>query len=83
MTRYEVEEIANHVLEVEDSLEQWAIDTKEMEVELAALDRMIHWLDKQIAQEYEDGELKAILPQLEQKARDCSDCIKKRLSTRW
>lgn len=83
MTRYEVEEIANHVLEVEELLEQWAIDTSEMELELAALERMIHWLDKEMAQEFADGELKALLPQLERKARDCTDCIKKRLSARW
>lgn len=83
MTRYEVEEIAHHVLEVEKSLEQWAIDANEMELELAALERTIHWLDKQMAQQFADGELKSLLPQLEQKARECSECIKNRLSARW
>lgn len=83
MTRYEVEEIANHVLEVEELLEQWAINTNEMELELAALERTIHWLDKQMVKQFADGELKSLLPQLEQKARDCSECIKNRLSARW
>ncbi len=83
MTRYEVEEIANHVLMLQEMLDEWSIDAKEMEIELAELKRMIDWLEGAMKQNYPDSELKKLLPQLEEKALNCSQCIRERLSARW
>ncbi len=83
MTRFEVEEIANHVVEVEKLLDEWALDTQEMELELAELHRMVCWLDKAMTQGCSDDELRTLLSQLEQHICVCTECIKKRLTVRW
>ncbi len=83
MTRFEVEEIVNHVVEVEKLLDEWALDTQEMELELAELQRMVCWLDKAIIQSCLDDEQGTLLSQLEQHIGVCTQCIRKRLSVRW
>ena len=83
MTRFEVEEIANHVAKVEKLLDEWALDTQEMELELAELQRMVSWLDKAMTQSRPDNEQGTLLSQLEQHISMCTECIKKRLSARW
>lgn len=82
MTRYEVEEMANHIDFLEEMLEQWSIDTDDMELELAELALIVKRLEKAIKQVSTDVELTEILPLLETKALCCSDCIKNRLSIR-
>lgn len=83
MTQFEVEEIANHVVEVEQLLDEWALNTQEMELELAELQRMVSWLDKAMIQNCPDDELGTLLSYLEQQICLCTECIKKRLSVRW
>ncbi len=83
MTRFEVEEIVNHVVEVEQLLDEWALDTQEMELELAELQRMVSWLDKAMIQTCSNDEQGTLLSQLEQQICLCTECIKKRLSVRW
>lgn len=83
MTRFEVEEITNHVVEVEQLLDEWALDTQEMEVELAELQRMVSWLDKAITQSCSNDEQGTLLSGLEQHISVCTECIRKRLSVRW
>lgn len=83
MTRYEVEEIENHIAGLQEQLEDWAIDAREMELELAELKRMIAWLEKAMGENYPDGQLKQLLPQLEEKVLTCTECIQKRLSVRY
>ncbi|MBE0535598.1 MAG: hypothetical protein IH624_08000 [Phycisphaerae bacterium] len=83
MTRFEVEEIAGHVIELEEMLNEWAIDDSEMQVELAELRRMIDWLDKARCRDCPDKEILDFLPQLEERIRYCSLCIEERLSGRW
>ena len=82
MTRFEVEEIVNHVDEVEQLLDEWALDTQEMEVELAELQRMVNWLDKAITQTCSNDEQGTLLSQLEQQICGCTESIRKRLSVR-
>ncbi len=83
MTRFEVEEIANHVVEVEQLLDEWALDTQEMELELAELQRMVSWLDKAMIQSCSNDEQGTLLSRLEQQVCGCTECIKNRLSVRW
>lgn len=83
MTQFEVEEIANHVVEVEKLLDEWALNTQEMELELAEFQRMVCWLDKAMIQGCSDDELRTLLSHLEQQICLCTECIKKRLSVRW
>lgn len=83
MTRFEVEEIANHVVEVERLLDEWALDSQEMELELAEFQRMVSWLDKAIIQSCSNDELVTLLSQLEQQICGCTESIRKRLSARW
>ncbi len=82
MTRFEVEEIASHVGEVEQLLDEWALDTQEMEVELAELQRMVSWLDKAITQSCSNDEQGTFLSQLERQICGCTESIRKRLSVR-
>ena len=83
MTRFEVEEIANHVVEVEQLLDEWALDTREMELELAELQRMVSWLNKAMIQRCSNDEQGTLLSRLEQHICVCTECIKNRLSVRW
>ena len=83
MTRYEVEEIAGHVIELEQLLDEWAIDEDGMESELAELQRMIGTLGKARCQGCPDKEILDFLPQLEERILHCSHCIQERLNARW
>jgi len=84
MTRFEVEEIASHVIQVGKLLDDWALDTQEMELELAELERMGCWLDRAMVQDRSDNnEIKSLLSQLAEQINVCTDCIRNRLSVRW
>ncbi len=83
MTQFEVEEISSHIVEVEKLLDEWALDTQEMELELAELQRMVSWLDKAMIQSCSNDEQGTLLSRLEQHICVCTECIKKRLSVRW
>jgi len=94
MTRFEVEEIASHVIQVGKLLDDWALDTQEgkllddwaldtqeMELELAELERMGCWLDRAMAQDCSNNnEIKSLLSQLAEQINVCTDCIRNRLS---
>jgi len=82
MTRFEVEEIAGHVIELEQLLEEWSIDDSEMQVEIAELQRMIRRLDKARGSACSDKEIRDFLPQLEERILSCSKCIEERLGAR-
>ncbi|RKY05998.1 MAG: hypothetical protein DRP66_09690 [Planctomycetota bacterium] len=83
MTRFEVEEIANHVVEVEQLLDEWALDAQEMELELAELQRMVGWLNKAMIQSCSNDEQGTLLSRLEQQICVCTESIRERLSVRW
>ncbi|HPD45316.1 MAG TPA: hypothetical protein P5279_00575 [Anaerohalosphaeraceae bacterium] len=83
MTRYEVEEMAGHVIEVEQLLDEWALDEEEMQVELAELQRMIRWLGKARCGGCRDKDILDFLPQLEERIQHCFQCIRERLRARW
>ncbi len=82
MTRYEIEEMADYIIRLEDALDDWAVDKKDMELVLADLQIMIKWIQKAMAKPHSDNGLVEVLPDLKSKAIDCSECIKTRLYTR-
>ncbi len=83
MTRFEVEEIAGRVIELEQLLDEWAIDDREMQIELAELQRMNNWLNKARCNTCPDKDILDFLPQLEERIMHCLACIQERLSGRW